>query len=256
MRRTIDQIRKVLAFFGVSDPGDIADLFKRKSRTTINDLEKVLKGLDLKLPSNVATKFVARSLLNAAFADDPLTLRWRDSFGKAPNLVTIKTGAKQASKYHRTIFGTLNGIFDGSLVNGRIEQEINTGIHRVDIMYENSANVGFFRGVKSRLSLKSDHVPVECKNYSDDVGSPEYDQLGGRLNDKDRQVGVLVVRNIVDKRKAFEHLKAKWAKRELIILLDDDEILAMHKARYDGETNLINERLWSKVHSLQLNSIK
>jgi hypothetical protein len=133
MRRTIDKIRKVLAQFGVSDPGEVVDLFKRKSHPSPGDLEKILRSLELKLPPNVTPHFVATSLLKAVFAEDPLTLKWRDTFGAVPNLTAIKTGAKHAGKYHRTIFESLNGILDGSLFNGHIEQEINTGIHRVDI---------------------------------------------------------------------------------------------------------------------------
>jgi hypothetical protein len=123
-------------------------------------------------------------------------------------------------------------------------------------MYDNGATGGFFSDLKKRLSLNSEYVPVECKNYSDDVGSPEYDQLGGRLNKNDRQVGLLVVRNITDKNKAFEHIKAKWAKGELVVLIDDDDIVAMHQARYDGQPYLIDKLLWNKVRNLKLNSVK
>jgi len=254
--RQLDQIRKVLGRFGVTDPGNISDLFQRVPNPSTADIEGVLKALELKLPGNITSRFVSESLLAGVFELAPSVLKWRDTFGAPPDLLAIKPGAKQASKYHKAIFASLNGIFDGSLSNGRIEQEINTGIHRVDIMYDNFSDVGFFKGLKSRLSLKADFVPTECKNYSDDVGSPEYDQLGGRLNTKDRQVGLLVVRKIVDAKKSFEHVKAKWAKEELIIVLDDNDIVKMHRARFDGTADQIDKLLWFKVRSLQLNSQK
>jgi hypothetical protein len=256
MRRQIDQIRKVLARFGVADPGEIVDLFRRIAVPSAADVEKTLKSIGLKLPANVTCRFVADSLLAGVFEFDPSILRWRDAFGAVPDLAAIKPGAKQASTYHKTIFASLNGIFDGSLANGRIEQEIHSGIHRVDIMHDNFSTHGFFSEVRSRLSLKSDYVPTECKNYSDDVGSPEYDQLGGRLNPNDRQVGLLVVRKIVDQRKSFGHVKAKWIKRELVIVLDDNDILKMHDARFRGDPQQVDALLWLKVRNLQLDSLK
>jgi hypothetical protein len=254
--RQLDQIRKVLGRFGVTDPGDITDLFRRVPNPITADVEGVLKALELKLPANISFRFVAESLLAGVFELAPSVLKWRDAFGAPPNLAAIKPGATQASKYHKAIFASLNGIFDGSLSNGRIEQEINTGIHRVDIMYDNFSKIGFFNELKGRISLKADFVPAECKNYSDDVGSPEYDQLGGRLNNNDRQVGLLVVRKIVDAKKSFEHVKAKWAKEELIVVLDDDDIVKMHRARFDGASDQIDKLLWLKVRSLQLSSQK
>lgn len=149
-----------------------------------------------------------------------------------------------------------NGIFDGSLSNGRIEQEINSGIHRVDIMFDNFAKKGFFADEGKRLELPSNYVPTECKNYTDDLGSPEYDQLSGRLNDDIGRIGLLVFRKIKDPKKALEHRKAKWAKRELIIMLDDADILRMYKARFDCRVDDVDALLWDKVRQLRLNSPK
>lgn len=255
-RRRINQVGKTLRQFGISDPGDVADLLSDPPFPTLAVLEKRLKKLNLRLPSNVSARFVAESLIAAVSDAAPATLKWRETYGDAPNLAGIKTGATLAGKYHRTIFDALRGIFDGALANGRIEQEINTGIHRVDIMFDNFADSGFFSEVRSRLKLNSNYVPPECKNYTDDIGSPEYDQLGGRLNKENRQVGLLVVRKIIDKNKSFEHVKAKWAKGELILIFDDEDVLRMHKARHDGQTGDVDALLWNKVRSLTLNSAK
>jgi hypothetical protein len=51
-------------------------------------------------------------------------------------------------------------------------------------------------------------------------------------------------------------MKAKWAKDELIIMLDDAEILAMHKARHEGRPGDVDALLWKKVRQLRLNSTK
>jgi len=218
-------------------------------------MEKLIRSLEFRLPSNVSPRFLAQTLLGAVTEASPATMLWRQKFGPLPSLAAIKPGAAHATRYHRTIFKALEAIFDGVLSNGQVEQEINSGIHRVDIMFDNPEEHGFFGYVRTRLELKADYLPVECKNYSDDLSSSEYDQLSGRLN-KERQVGLLVFRKIKDHVKALEHVKAKWAKQELIIMLDDEDILRLYKARHDGQISEVNSLLRSKVRSLKLNSSK
>jgi hypothetical protein len=246
----------VLRQFGLTDPGQIADALIEPPFPSNTTLEKLIRSLDLRLPTNVSPRLIAQALLVAINDDSPATLKWRQEFGTTPNLKAIKPGATHASRYHREIFDALTGIFNGALTNGRIEQEINSGVHRVDIMFDNFADLGFFADVRTRLGLESNYIPIECKNYTDDLGSPEYDQLSGRLNDQIGRVGLLVFRKIKDPKKALEHRKAKWEKRELIIMLDDSDISRMHKARYDGRGNDVDVLLWGKVRQLKLNSMK
>jgi hypothetical protein len=256
VRRRIDRVAKAMRQFGLTDPGDISDALSEPPFPSLAALEKQVKALDLRLPGNLSPRFVAESLLAVVNDVSPDTLKWREKFGKPPNLASIRPGPAQAGLYHRTIFAALQGIFDGALSNGKIEQEINTGIHRVDIMFDNFAENGFFADVRVRLKLASDHVPTECKNYTDDLKSPEYDQLSGRLNGRIGQIGVLVIRKITDADKALEHIRAKWAKGELFIMFDDADILSMHQARFDGRAGDVDALLWGKVRQLKLNSAK
>ena len=255
-RKRLNSIAKVLRQFGLTDPGQIADALGEPPLPSHGALEKLLRSLDLRLPRNVSPRLIAQALLAAINEDSPLTLKWRETFGGTPNFAAIKPGAAHATRYHRTIFDSLKGIFDGTLSNGQIEQEINRGIHRVDIMFDNSADNGFFAQVGRRLNLPSSYVPTECKNYAADLGSPEYDQLSGRLNDEVGRVGLLVLRKINNPAKALEHQRAKWIKRELIIMLDDNDVLRMHKARYEGHPGDIEALLWKKVRQIRLNSTK
>jgi hypothetical protein len=242
--------------FGLADPGEIADALSEPPLPSLVALERKIKFLGLRLPPNVSSRFLAKALLAAVNDDLPATLKWQERFGTTPNFGALKPGVAHAARYHRTIFQALEGIFDGYLSNGKIEQQINTGIHRVDIMFDNDSKRGFFKEVRKRIGLESYYVPVECKNYGDDIGSPEYDQLSGRLNKQVGQIGLLVFRKVKDQTRALEHVKAKWSKDELIIILDDTDILRMHKARYDGQPHEVDEVLWNKVRSLKLNSIK
>jgi hypothetical protein len=204
----------------------------------------------------VSPRLIAQGLAAAVNSDSPATIKWRQKFGASPDLGSIRPGAAHATRYHRTIFKALQGIFDGELTNGQIEQEINTGIHRVDIMFDNSAEAGFFAEIRNRFKLQSNYVPAECKNYAADLGSPEYDQLSGRLNDDIGRVGLLVFREIADAKKALAHQQAKWKKGDVLILLDDSDVLRMHKARHDGRPDVVDDILRQKVRQLKLNTVK
>ncbi|HBB87602.1 MAG TPA: hypothetical protein DC047_08305 [Blastocatellia bacterium] len=242
--------------FGLTDPGEIVDALSEPPFPSRAALEKKLRSLDLRLPRNVSARLLSEALLASVSEDSPATLKWREKFGDAPKLAAIKSGATQAGLYHRTIFAALQGIFNGLLANGRIEQEINTGIHRVDIMFDNFADKGFFAEVRNSPQLSSNYVPIECKNYTADLESPEYDQLSGRLNDDVGRVGLLVFRKIKNRTKALAHQQAKWKKREMIIMLDDADILRLHKARYDGRPGDVDVVFFEKVREIQLNSTK
>ncbi|MCA1576251.1 MAG: hypothetical protein LC794_02660 [Acidobacteria bacterium] len=256
IRRRLDCIAKTMRQFGLTDPGEIGDALSEPPFPSLASLERTIKSLDLRLPRNVSARLLSEALLTAVNDESPATLKWRENFGDPPKLVAIKSGATQAALYHRTIFKALQGIFDGFLSNGRIEQEINTGIHRVDIMFDNFAEKGFFAEIRNRFQLPCTYVPTECKNYTSDLRSPEYDQLAGRLSDDVGRVGLLVFRTIKDRSKALMHQQTKWKKREMIIMLDDTDIMRMYKARYDGRPNDINGILFEKVREILLNSTK
>ena len=253
-RLRLQRVGNVLRALGVTDPGGIADLLQRANLPSQEVLAAKVRSLDLRLPPTISAEFVASAIHSQLQMVSPATAAWEDAFGKVGlRLSTIPVGRRDAASYHDHISELLQAIFDGVLVNPRKEQDLQAKIRRVDIMFDNEAEKGFFRDLGSRHRLKADYIPFECKNYSGDLGTPEYDQLSGRLDAMTSQVGFLVMREVTNWERAREHCQSKLRKKEFVILLDDSDISAMFSLRKNGNIRGLDRLLADKLRSLKLN---
>lgn len=139
---------------------------------------------------------------------------------------SIVPGDAGAPLYHRSVAELLTALFDVSLGNARIEEELHEGLKRVDVLYDNIAAEGFFRWVS--LHYAAALVVVECKNYSRDVGNPEFDQIAMRFSPDRGKLGILVCRKIENRRRALARARAiATDDHGWVIVLDDDHLEAM-----------------------------
>lgn len=163
-------------------------------------------------------------------------------------LRSIPLGANGAAKYHQLILGALTCIFIRRLRSPRKEREIHQGRKRIDVLFTNRDQEGFFWWLSAHHHLKCPYIPFECKNYSSDPSNPELDQLTGRFSDDRGNVGFLVCRTIKDKR-LFTHRcrDTLHDRRGHVLALDDDDICSMLAFRCDNDLeaidNLLDERL-------------
>jgi hypothetical protein len=75
--------------------------------------------------------------------------------------------------------------------------------------------------------IPSQHVFVECKNYTGDPANPELDQLSGRFSPLRGQVGLLGCRTFTDKGLFLKRCRdTAQDQRGFCIALDDDDDLA------------------------------
>lgn len=100
----------------------------------------------------------------------------------AVQLQAMPAGTKSATKYHKLIAGILTFLFYPHLIQPVKEREIHSGRKRIDIVFTNAAEKGFFNTVLAKPQTRSSWVVVECKNYSADLGNPELDQIAGRFS--------------------------------------------------------------------------
>ena len=116
-------------------------------------------------------------------------------------LNTFDAGPENSTKFRRIVARILLGIFNNQLKNVEEEVPIAEGLGKIDIKLKNKNVQGFFKNLKEMHDIKCPSVFAECKNYTEDIGNPEFDQLSGRLDKPDRcQFGFLVCRKIKDKR--------------------------------------------------------
>lgn len=153
-------------------------------------------------------------------------------------LNNIPTGIKNANNYHRKIAGILLALFYPELWNPTIEQEINDGRKRIDIVFSNNSKEGFFHNLSVFHQIKCPYIFIECKNYSNDPKNPELDQLQGRLSDKRGLFGILVCRNISNKTLLIKRCRDILnSKREYIIYLDDSDINSLLDLKEVNDSN-------------------
>ncbi|QQD76373.1 hypothetical protein I8920_00925 [Curtobacterium sp. YC1] len=135
----------------------------------------------------------------------------------------IAPGPGGATLYHRAVAKLFTALFDTSLANMAIEQELHVGLKRIDIRFDNVASDGFFAWLGKHYP--SAFVVVECKNYGKEVGNPEFDQLAMRFAPTRGQVGILAVRTLDDREKAFARAKAIADDGHgYVIVLDDTDL--------------------------------
>lgn len=139
------------------------------------------------------------------------------------DLLNVQTGADEAKAYEKAVQALFDALFYPWLMYPQPQTRLNDGRKIIDITYTNVAQDDFFKWLKD--NYPSAFIFVECKNYSTDVGNPEFDQLAGRFAPSRGKVGILISRKI-DNKTLIENSCRDTAKddRGFIITLDDDDV--------------------------------
>jgi hypothetical protein len=158
-------------------------------------------------------------------------------------LRAIAPGTDGATAYHRHVRGILSAIFYPGLVNLVVEQEINEGRKRIDILADNVAAGGFFGRLRDRFNIPSAYVPMECKNYSDELGNEELDQLLMRFSERRGKFGILLCRRIEKPALLLKRCKdAVMDNGFFVLAFDDDDIGMMCAAHGAGSLDEFLDR--------------
>jgi len=142
------------------------------------------------------------------------------------NLDKLRAGHEDAESFKQLVVKVFDAVFEADLRRVGTEVEIEHGTKRIDIVYQNcSRQLDLFRDLKADPLIHCAYIPVECKNYSDDLSNPEIDQLVGRFDEIRGHFGFLVCNKIVDRPRLLLRCKeAAKAKRGWIIVLDRNDL--------------------------------
>lgn len=166
-------------------------------------------------------------------------------------LNNLSPGRLDADAYHEFILGALTEIFYPQLTNPKKEQEINEGRKRIDIVFNNSSEGGFFSRLVHHHRVFCPYVFVECKNYSEDPENPELDQLQGRFSKQRGMFGILVCRQISDADKMLKRLKDIVNHTDgRILILEDSDITELLNLKSLGLLEEIDNYLDAKLKSI------
>jgi hypothetical protein len=140
----------------------------------------------------------------------------------------LNAGAKEASAYQRLVLGSLTALFYPSLIQPHKEWEIHEGRKRIDIVFTNAADSGFFSHRRNDQKVNANAVIVECKNYSEDLKNQEIDQLLGRFDENRGKFGIIACRAIEDQKAFMSRLRdASSRSQGYIIGLTDEDLMNM-----------------------------
>ena len=125
------------------------------------------------------------------------------------------------------------------------EHELNQGRKRVDIKFTNAAEVGFFRRMADSANTRSLNVFIECKNYSNDLGNPEIDQLLTRLDLRRGKIGFVLCRALVNDQLMLERCRdAARSDQGFVIVLTDDRVQRILNFVAEGKRDNISNYLF------------
>lgn len=156
------------------------------------------------------------------------------------DVLAIPSGAEFADDYHRAVQHLLTALFYPALDMPQREFKIHDGRKRIDIVYTNVAETGFFAWLDRHGGVPSGLVVVECKNYTGALANAEFDQLTGRFSPRRGRFGLLCYRGFEDqKSKVIQRCRdAALDDRGYVIALDDNDLRTLVQSRIDDELTL------------------
>lgn len=149
--------------------------------------------------------------------DDLIVLNTLQALGE------IEPGRDRANEYHEAVFTLLRFTFDWCLENFANEYKMDGGRSRIDIIANNHASGGLFNELAQRFNAFT--IPMECKNYSAELGNNEFNQIMERLGPKTSRFGMIFCRQVFDKGNAIRHLTDRHLRHSCLILIFDDNLL-------------------------------
>jgi hypothetical protein len=155
----------------------------------------------------------------------------------------------QNEVYHRVVSYALGRIFKDSIRGMEIKQPVHDGIGEIDTVFTNYAKNGFFKSMSERYS--STFPIFEMKNYSEDPGNPEINQVNGRLTANRGNFGILVCRTVKNEERLYDICASKLPDHCILFLTDKDIIEMLNYSRNGGFDD-IDEIMNAKLRTLLL----
>lgn len=166
-------------------------------------------------------------------------------------LKSIKPGNEEATRFHRTIAAALELIFYPRLVSPEIEKEINEGRKRIDLLFDNAAETGFFFRLHTTYQTSCQFIKIECKNYARELANPELDQMIGRFDPNTGKFGLIVCRSLEDEALFLKRCNDSYRSQHgVIIPLTDADIIRVLGELKQGQEHPAERVLMEKYRKV------
>ena len=149
----------------------------------------------------------------------------------AEALRRLPKGAKHAAEYVNLVKSILEYVLvPKHLKKIKTEKPIYGGRKRIDL-FGRVGDTGFFSKLRSNHDIPAPYIHLECKNYSEDVGNPEFDQLKGRFSDKKGQFGILICRTVANEKAIIQRSQDATEANHYILVLTDVDLVRLIELR-------------------------
>lgn len=163
----------------------------------------------------------------------------------------ISQGNAAASEYHRIAMGICTFLFYPQLICPTKEQILHQGRKRIDIKYTNSGTPGFFLRMLQAPQTRAINVMIECKNYSNDVQNPEFDQLSSRFGHQRGFFGIMLCRQILNRARVVAACRdAANDGRGYMLVLEDNDMTLMLDHVASGRRSQIDDFLQGRYDEI------
>lgn len=162
----------------------------------------------------------------------------------------LKPGKKHAPRYHDLILNILKIIFKNSLRKPTKEDPVAGGTQKVDITFQNYRERGFFKQLDEGYHIVCPNIFIECKNYNEDPGNPEFAQIQNRLNKKRGQFGIIVCRNIINEVSIRKRQSNLVNDEKYVIIFIDSDIERLVSMKLEDKEDEIDSYIEKKFKEL------
>ena len=170
-------------------------------------------------------------------------------------LASIKPGKEAANRFHALALEILTISLAPDLHSPASEEKLHEGRGRIDIVFMNAAERGYFADLPFRHNLVCPVVFFECKNYSSDVTGPDFAQLMSRFSDRRSKVGFIVCRTIEDREAVEKRCRDRFHdNHEHIVVLGDSDLIEILKMKSVGDSEGISRYFHAKFRPMFMDS--
>jgi hypothetical protein len=173
-----------------------------------------------------------------------------DYAGLLGRLGALPTGDEHATAYERLVREVMVAVFEPDLAFTQAQERTDGGRKRIDLIFRNTSEQGFFSTLRDAHQKYCPWIPVECKNYSNDLANPEYSQLKDRLGDGRPEVGLIVCRKNVDAQAVLKQCqdRSRGSRGGIIMLvLEDADLMHLLTLRARGQVPAVVAYLDDKL---------
>lgn len=239
---------------------NIAKLYKMSGSSPITPnvltasiIRQYVKGdEELKEKTKTGIKLVKQK--DNPVINDPLPSELSEENIYANALSNLPPGDAFAIDYQNLVAAIMLKLFSPGLRDHLLEQKLHEGRKRIDIVFNNRAESGFFYDIINKNKIHAPYILIECKNYENDVGNKEIDQINGRFNRNTGYFGFLAYRRHKNEDKLFKNFvdyRTTGEGNKCIIPINDDDLIEMLNVKQRKED--VNDFLFSKLQRLDFN---